>query len=86
MGMAAIATVKPGEAVKQLYAMILGIVTFLFLGWSLRDLERAKVIRYLAVAAGVGFLVITLLFGTEYYGAKNWLIIGGMSLQPSELR
>ena len=46
--------------------MILGIVTFLFLGWSLRDLERAKVVRYLAVAAGVGFLVITLLFGTEY--------------------
>ena len=85
MGMAAIATVKPGEAVKQLYAMILGIVTFLFLGWSLRDLERAKVVRYLAVAAGVGFLVITLLFGTEYYGAKNWLIIGVMSLQPSEL-
>ena len=85
MGMAAIATVKPGEAVKQLYAMLLGITTFLFLGWSLRDLERAKVVRYLAVAAGVGFLVVTLLFGTEYYGAKNWLIIGGMSLQPSEL-
>ena len=85
MGMAAIATVKPGEAVKQLCAMVLGIVTFLILGWSLRDLERAKVVRYLAVAAGVGFLVVTLLFGTEYYGAKNWLIIGGMSLQPSEL-
>ena len=85
MGMAAIATVKPGEAVKQLGAMGLGIVTFLILGWSLRDLERAKVVRYLAVAAGIGFLVITLLFGTEYYGAKNWLILGGMSLQPSEL-
>ncbi|HCI64002.1 MAG TPA: hypothetical protein DFH97_03035, partial [Clostridiales bacterium] len=85
MGMAAIATVKPGEAVKQLGAMGLGIVTFLILGWSLRDLERAKVVRYLAVAAGVGFLVITLIFGTEYYGAKNWLILGGMSLQPSEL-
>ena len=85
MGMAAIATVKPGEAVKQLFAMILGVVTFLILGWSLRDLERAKKVRYLAVVAGVGFLVITLVFGTEYYGAKNWLIIGGMSLQPSEL-
>ena len=85
MGMAAIATVRPDEAVKQLSAMILGIVTFLILGWSLRDLERAKVVRYLAVAAGVGFLLVTLVFGTEYYGAKNWLIIGGMSLQPSEL-
>ena len=85
IGMAAIATVRPGETVKQLFAMILGVVLFLVLGWSLRDLERAKVVRYFAVAAGVGFLVITLLFCTEYYGAKNWLIIGGMSLQPSEL-
>ena len=85
MGMCAICTVNPGEAVKQTVAMILGVLTFLILGWSLRDLERAKRIRYLAVIAGVGFLVITLLFGKEYYGAKNWLIIGGMSLQPSEL-
>lgn len=85
MGMAAIATVKPGETVKQLMAMVIGIVVFLIIGWSLRDLERAKVFRYFAVAAGVGFLVITLLFGTEYYGAKNWLIFSGLSLQPSEL-
>ncbi len=85
LGMAAIITVKPGEAVKQLVAMVLGILLFLVIGWSLRDLERAKKFRYLASVAGVGFLVITLIFGTEYYGAKNWLILGGMSLQPSEL-
>ena len=85
LGMSAIATVNPGEMLKQLFAMMLGLLTFLGLGWSLRDLERAKKVRYLAAVAGVGFLVITLLFGTEYYGAKNWLIIGGMSLQPSEL-
>ena len=85
MGMAAISTVRPGETAKQLIAMLLGVAVFLFLGWSLRDLERAKKIRYSAVVAGIGFLVITLIFGTEYYGAKNWLIIGGLSLQPSEL-
>ena len=85
MGMAAIATVRPAETVKQLVAMVLGILIFLTIGWSLRDLERAKKFRYLAVAAGVGFLVVTLVFGTEYYGAKNWLILGGVSLQPSEL-
>ena len=85
MGMAAICTVAPEEAVKQLISMALGILIFLMLGWSLRDLERAKRVRYLAVVAGVGFLVITLLFGKEYYGAKAWLEIGGMSLQPSEL-
>ncbi len=85
MGMAAIITVRPGEAVKQLVAMTLGVLLFLIIGWSLRDLERAKKFRYLASVVGVGFLLITLIFGTEYYGAKNWLMIGGMSLQPSEL-
>ncbi len=85
MGMAAIAAVKPGETVKQLIAMGMGLGVFLLVGWSLRDLERAKKFRYLATAAGVGFLVITLLFGKEYYGAKNWLEIGSLTLQPSEL-
>ena len=85
MGMAAIAAVKPGEALKQLVAMLIGLATFLTVGWSLRDLERAKKFRYLAAVAGIGFLLVTLVFGKEHYGAKNWLEIGSMSLQPSEL-
>lgn len=85
LGAAAIATVKPGELGKQCAAMVLGVLMFLLIGLSLRDLERAKRFRYLAVLAGVGFLVVTLLFGREYYGAKNWLVIGNLSLQPSEL-
>ena len=85
MGMCAISTVVPGEALKQLIAMGLGVFLFLSLGWCLRDLERAKKVRYLAGIAGIGFLMVTLLFGQEIYGAKNWLQIGPMSLQPSEL-
>ena len=85
MGMCAIASVVPDEAVKQLIAMVMGIFLFLMIGWCLRDLERAKKFRYLAGVAGIGFLIVTLLFGQEYYGAKNWLVIGPLSLQPSEL-
>ena len=84
MGMAAIATVAPSEAMKQIIALALGLFVFLLVGWSLRDLERVKKFRYLATAAGIGFLIITLLFGKEYYGAKNWLVIGSFSVQPSE--
>ena len=85
MGMAVISTVAPAETDKQLLAVALGMFVFLAVGWSMRDLQRAKVIRYLAAVAGAGLLVVTLLFGESYYGAKNWLVIGGMSLQPSEL-
>ena len=85
MGMAAIAAVKPEEMTKQLIAMLLGVVLFLIMGWALRDLERAKKLRYIAGLIGIGLLAITLVFGTSYHGAKNWLLIGGMSIQPSEL-
>ena len=84
LGMCAIASTVPEEVMKQVAAFLLGLVIFLLIGWSLRDLERAKAFRYLATAAGIGFLVITLLFGDEYYGAKNWLTIGSYSVQPSE--
>ena len=85
MGMAAICAVVPHEAGKQVAALVLGLVCYLGVGWILRDLERSKQVRYFAAVAGIAFLVITLLFGTEYHGAKNWLIIAGMSFQPSEL-
>ena len=85
MGMAVIATVAPRETAKQLLAVALGIVVFLLVGGSMRSLDWAKKFRYLAAVAGAALLVVTLVFGETYYGAKNWLVIGGMSLQPSEL-
>ena len=85
MGMAAIATVVPGEMLKQLISMMLGVGLFLTVGWALRDLERAKQMRYVAAAVGIALLVFTLLFGESYYGAKNWIAIGPFSFQPSEL-
>jgi len=85
VGMCAISSVKPGETGKQLAAVVIGMITYLGVGWSLRDLERAKKMRYLAAVGGIALLLITLVFGKEYHGAKNWLMIGGMSFQPSEL-
>ena len=85
LGMAVICAVKPGESLKQVISLGIGVMTYLLVGWTLRDLERAKRFRYLAVLMGVGFLVITLLFGQESHGAKAWLLIGGTTLQPSEL-
>ncbi len=85
LGMAAIAAVRPGEMTKQLIAMVLGLSMFLGLGWALRDLERAKKGRYIAAAIGFGLLLMTMLFGKDINGAKNWIVIGGLSIQPSEL-
>ncbi len=85
IGMAVICTVMPGEAVKQLISCGLGIFLFLAVLWALRDLERSKMFRYIAAFAGIALLLATLLFGTTVNGAKNWIFIGGVSFQPSEL-
>ena len=85
MGMAAICAVFPEDAVKQAVAMVAGIGIFLAVGWVLRDLERAKKLRYVAAVGGIGLLLATIAFGSTIDGAKNWIVVGGMSLQPSEL-
>lgn len=85
LGLAVIASAAPGELYKQLICVVIGLFAFLVVGWCLRDLSRAKLVRYLAAAAGLGLLFASLVFGTEVNGAKNWIYLGGFSVQPSEL-
>ena len=85
MGMAVIASDAPQELTKQLICLAAGIVVFLIVCWALRDLERAKKLRYLAVIGSLGLLAFNLVFGVEQFGARNWIYIGGISFQPSEL-
>ena len=75
----------PEEMPKQLVAILMGLGVFLVLGFFLRDLTRAQKVRWFMGAAAVGMLVITLLIGSSEGGAKAWIRLGGMSLQPSEL-
>ncbi len=85
LGLAVIASDDPTELPKQLICIGAGLAAYLAVCWALRDLERAKKLRYLAAAGGLGLLAFNLIFGVEQYGARNWIYIGSMSLQPSEL-
>ena len=85
LGLAVIASDDPSELTKQLICIAAGIAVFLVVCWSLRDLERAKGLRYVAAAGSLLLLAVNLMFGVELGGAKNWIYIGGISFQPSEL-
>ena len=84
MGLAVVSSSAPESLIKELLAIVAGVCVFLVVCWSLRDLERAKAVRYLAAVAGIGLLAFNLLFGVEKFGARNWSQLGGVSFQPSE--
>ena len=85
LSLAVTASSAPGSLFKQFAAVLLGLILFLVLGIFLRDLSRVQKIRWLMAAAAIGLLGITLLLGKAKYGAVNWISIGGMSFQPSEI-
>ncbi|MEG1657618.1 MAG: FtsW/RodA/SpoVE family cell cycle protein [Oscillibacter sp.] len=70
---------------KQFVAILLGLALFLVLGLFLRDLSRVQKIRWLMAAGAIALLGLTLVAGTSKYGAVNWISIGGLSFQPSEV-
>lgn len=85
IGLSVIASDNPEELYKQLICVVGGIIIFLALGIFMRDLQRTKKVRWYMAAIGIGLFAVNLIFGTEVYGAKNWIMIGGFSIQPSEL-
>ncbi len=74
------------DAIKtQLAAMLIGIFLFCFLIWFMNDMDRVAKYR---LAIGIGALALfalNLVIGREVYGSKNWIIVGPVSFQPSEL-
>jgi cell division protein FtsW (lipid II flippase) len=84
IGMAVAASSRPDMLDRQLMFLAMGVGLYFAVGWFLRDLNRAKKLRWGVALAGLGLLAVNIVFGGVLFGAKNWLEIGGVSFQPSE--
>ena len=62
-----------------------GIVVMLGCIMLVRYVRRWSFLIYVVMGGAVLLLALPLAIGTEQYGATNWIRVGGMSLQPSEV-
>lgn len=85
LGFCVCTTASQGDILKQFVALFLGLVLFLVISWFLQDLDRCKKVRIPLIVLAVIALALNLILGTITYGARNWISVGGISVQPSEL-
>lgn len=85
LGLSIVATSVPSDLDKTVLLLIAGVILYFVLGWWLRDLRRVKAMRWAATIAAIGLLALNLVLSEAIYGAKNWIEIGGITVQPSEL-
>lgn len=69
----------------QLIAMAIGMVIFSVLIWFMGDLERVEKFHLAIGIAVIVLFAINMVIGQVQFGARNWIQIGPLSIQPSEL-
>ncbi|GAB6991279.1 FtsW/RodA/SpoVE family cell cycle protein [Paenibacillus pini] len=72
-----------GFSRKTIYNYIIGFAAFLM--FSLINYKLLIKYAWIIYAFGIILLLFALLAGKEYYGAKGWISVAGISLQPAEL-
>lgn len=71
-------------AQTQLLWFTAGIVAMLAVAVGLRDDGPLRHYKYTWAAIGIGLLVFTALFGFEVNGARLWVALGPVAVQPGE--
>jgi cell division protein FtsW (lipid II flippase) len=84
IGISMLYRIKADLAVKQVMWFALGVAGFIVIVVLLPDLKRFQKYKYIYLGMTIVLMSMALIFGTERGGAKNWIIVGGFSFQPTE--
>ena len=85
LGLSVCAASVPQDTVRQALIVLAAVILFLLAGLWLRSQKRAEKLQLPAALLALALLAANYLLGTEINGARNWIVFGGFSFQPSEL-
>lgn len=84
-GLVMLYRLKPDIAIKQLVWTVLGIIAYICIVMFMPDVKKfEKYDRWFIIIALI-LLILPLAIGSKKYGAINWVSLGPISFQPSEI-
>lgn len=84
IGLTVVASVFPGDLIKQFVAFLLGLTVFELILWFVADIKRIEWSSVPLAIASVALLALNLILAEATNGALNWITVFGISFQPSE--
>lgn len=84
VGLVTVGSQIPDQGFKQYFMLLAGLVAFIFLTFLLGHVDFCMKIRKYVAAGALLLLLVNLVIAKTHMGARNWIQIGGITVQPSE--
>lgn len=79
-----VSAVSPNLLNKQLFAMLIGVVTYFTIGIIIRNTRWINIFKYLLIGGAILLMLLNLTIGVTRFGSKNWIDLGFITFQPME--
>lgn len=77
--------IDTGLGLKQMLFSGVGVAAFFLTYFILKKIRFWDRLTVLYLLGSIGLFMATLLFGTRIGGAKNWIVLGPINIQPAEI-
>lgn len=84
VGLVTIGSIDPDAAFKQYFMVLAGILIFIFMVFLMGNVDLCMKLRIFVAGGAILLLLVNLVIAKSTNGARNWITIGGITLQPSE--